>query len=38
LFADAAVLYAGAGINTKSIPADEWEETYAKMNTIGICI
>jgi isochorismate synthase len=33
-----AVLYAGAGINALSDARAEWEETAAKMNTIGSCL
>ena len=33
-----AVLYAGAGINALSDAAMEWEETAAKMQTIGVCL
>ncbi|MBM3400525.1 MAG: hypothetical protein FJY15_08195 [Bacteroidetes bacterium] len=33
-----AVLHAGAGINAQSDAGLEWEETAAKMQTIGICL
>lgn len=33
-----AVLHAGAGINALSDAASEWEETGAKMQTIGSCL
>lgn len=34
LFENAALLYAGAGITIDSVPADEWEETEIKFNTL----
>lgn len=35
---DHAILHAGAGINALSHADAEWEETSAKMNTIGSCL
>lgn len=35
---DSAILHAGAGINALSDARAEWEETAAKMNTIGSCL
>jgi isochorismate synthase len=38
LYQDGAVLYAGAGINAMSSPADEWFEINNKMQTIAQCM
>jgi isochorismate synthase len=38
LYLDGAVLYAGAGINAMSSPADEWFEINNKMQTIAQCL
>ncbi len=34
VYSDAVTLYAGGGILADSVPADEWEETEAKMQTL----
>ena len=34
LFADEAILYAGAGVMGESDPEKEWRETELKMNTL----
>lgn len=38
LYQDGAVLYAGAGVNAMSSPADEWFEINNKMQTIAQCL
>ena len=35
LFANVALLYAGAGVLADSDPEREWKETEMKMNTLG---
>lgn len=34
LYSNGAILFAGAGINSNSIAADEWQETNHKLNTL----
>jgi len=38
LYQDGAMLYAGAGVNAMSSPADEWFEINNKMQTIAQCL
>jgi len=38
LYQDGAMLYAGAGINSRSSPEDEWIEINNKMQTIAQCL
>ena len=38
LSADAAILYAGAGITIDSEPEKEWQETELKMQTVSAAL